>query len=199
MLRPDQQIISDMVPKDTFVLDLGCGDGAMLSYLISEKAVTGYGFDLDLESIDLCLKKGVNVVQRNLNDGLDDLEDNSFDVVIMAETLQVIKRPDLLLKAMLRVGKTCIVTLPNFGHWSCRLQLLSRGLMPVSENLPHQWYETPNIRLCTFQDFQNLCQACRFTILERRVVGTSYRPTLLSKLHPNLFGAFGLYRLCTPD
>lgn len=197
MLRPDQEIISDMVPESARVLDLGCGDGGLLSHLMSEKAAHGYGFDLDEKNIEHCLAKGVNAIQRNLNNGLDDLEDSSFDVVIMAETLQVMSRPDLLMKEMLRVGKTCIVTLPNFGHWQCRLQLLSRGLMPISKNLPHQWYETPNIHLCTFQDFQRLCAESDFSILERRVVGSRYRPTLASKLQPNLFGAFGLYRLST--
>lgn len=195
MLRVDQEIIADMVQQGDRVLDLGCGDGALLLHLQRTKQIRGYGLDLGVHDITKCLQNGVNVIEQNLDDGLLEFETNAFDTVIMAETLQATRRPDKLLAEMLRIGKTCIVTLPNFGHWRCRLQLLGSGLMPVFGHLPHQWYETPNIHLCTFRDFERLCLRCNFAILERRVVGLDYREDVLSSWLPNLFGAFGLYRL----
>lgn len=184
-----------MVQTGARVLDLGCGDGDLLEHLTKTKRVWGYGFDLDPDNIIKCLSRGVSVIQKNLDDGLGDFATDAFDVLIMANTLQAIHRPDALLKEMLRVGRTCIVTLPNFGHWTCRWQLLCSGQMPVSSNLPHQWYETPNIHLCTFRDFEALCKENNYSILERRVVASNYGTTRLSSSWPNLFAAFGLYRL----
>lgn len=195
MLRADQEIIADMVQQGDRVLDLGCGDGALLMHLQRIKQVRGYGLDLDAQNITKCLQNGVNIIEQNLDSGFFEFETNAFDTLIMAETLQATRRPDKLLAEMLRIGKTCIVTLPNFGHWKCRLQLLGSGIMPVFGHLPYQWYETPNIHLCTFRDFERLCRRCNFVILERRVVGLDYRAGMLSSWLPNLFGAFGLYRL----
>lgn len=194
MLRPDQRIIAEMVEHKARVLDLGCGDGALLQHLHNVKDVSGYGLEIDSDNIRSCLAAGVNVIQRNLNDGIEDLAHNSFDVLIMAETLQAMERPDKLLAQMLKVGHTCIVTLPNFGYWQCRWQLL-KGRMPVSKNLPHAWYSTSNIHLCTFVDFEQLCKDKGFQILERRIVDVNYRPSLMAGLLPRLFGMYGLYHL----
>ena len=195
MLRPDLRIIAKMVDAGARVLDLGCGDGALLQYLQDTKRVRGYGLEIDPKNIRACLDAGVNVIQRNLNDGLEDLARYSFDVLIMAETLQTIRRPDKLLEQMLKVSKKCIVTLPNFGHFSCRLQLLG-GRMPVSKNLPHEWYATPNIHLCTFADFERLCSDNNFQILERRIVDANYQLSRAASLAPRLFGMYGVYQLC---
>lgn len=195
MLRVDQEIIISMVSAGHRVLDLGCGDGELLATLQANKQVEGYGLDLDMDNITQCLAKQVNVIMKDLNEGLEDFEENDFDTVIVANTLQVTQRPDLLLKEILRVGRTCIVTLPNFGHWRCRSYLMFEGRMPVSNHLPHQWYETPNIHLCTFRDFEQLCQELELKIVDRRIVDADYQATLKSKLWPNMFGAFGLYRL----
>lgn len=194
-MQANQRIIIDMVQIGDRVLDLGCGDGGLLEHLQASKQVQGYGLDLDEKNITQCLAKGISVIEHDLNDGLEDFETKAFDAVIMAETLQVMKYPDLLLEQMLRVGRTCVVTLPNFGHYRCRRQLLSSGRMPVSRHLPNAWYETPNIHLCTFLDFEALCRKRQFNILERRIVDTNYQPSLMATIWPNLFGAFGLYRL----
>lgn len=194
MLRPDQRIIAEMVNHNARVLDLGCGDGTLLQHLQSAKGVSGYGLEIDSDNIRKCLAAGVNVIQRNLNDGIDELAHNSFDVLIMAETLQVMESPDKLLAQMLKVGRSCIVTLPNFGYWKCRWQLLM-GRMPVSKNLPHNWFDTPNIHLCTFVDFEQLCRDNDFQILERRIVDASYQSSLMARLLPRFFGMYGLYHL----
>ncbi len=156
-MQPDLALVSRWVEPGSRLLDLGCGDGALLAALSDEKQVTGYGLEIDEDAITRCVQRGVNVIEHDLDEGLAQFADNSFDVVIMAQTLQAIRRPAFMLDEMLRIGTQCIVTLPNFGHWRSRMHLLTHGRMPVLEHLPHEWYDTPNIHLCTIRDFEMLC------------------------------------------
>jgi methionine biosynthesis protein MetW len=197
-LRADLRIIADLINQGARVLDLGCGEGDLLAYLQLNKAVNGYGLEIDPDNITTCVNKGVNVIEQDLDGGLDNFDDGSFDMVIMTETLQSVKAPDRLLEEMLRIGRECIVTFPNFAHWRCRAYLALSGRMPISDHLPHSWYDTPNIHLCTFRDFERLCQARDFDIIERFVVDPEHVNGPLINRFPNFFGTFAFYRLGRP-
>ena len=193
-MRSDLQLIADLVQPKTRVLDLGCGSGELLSYLKTHKSVTGYGLDVDASNIEQCLKKGVNVIEHDLNRGLENFASNSFEIVVMTETLQSVKAPDQLLVEMLRIGNECIVSFPNFGNWRCRLQI-SMGKMPVSPHLPNNWFDTPNIHLCTCQDFEILCDRLNINIVEKKYVNSKHNSKPFIKVAPNLLSAFAFYRL----
>jgi methionine biosynthesis protein MetW len=192
MQRPDLTNIKQWIKPETRVLDLGCGDGTLLCMLRDELGVTGYGLEIESENIIQCLSKGINVIQRDLDAGLSDFDEQSFDYVIMTQTLQAVHFPDRLFKEMLRVGREGIVTFPNFGYWVNRLQLGFGGKMPVSKSLPAQWYDTQNIHLCTVKDFENLCRAHDIAILERVVVDRNHRANI--DFLPNLLGEIALFR-----
>ena len=194
-LRADLAIIAELIHAKARVLDLGCGEGELLAHLQTHKQVNGYGLDVDPEHIRICLDKGVNVIEQDLDAGLANFADNSFDMVVMTETLQSVRAPDSLLREMLRIGEECIITFPNFGHWRCRLQLAFLGRMPVAKHIPHSWFNTPNIHLCTFRDFENLCADLGFPIIERRVVDHQHMQSALGSLLPNLLGPVAFYRL----
>ena len=186
--RADFAAIAQWVKPAARVLDLGCGDGALFKYLKRERDISGYGVEIDDANVLACVKNGINVVQRNLEGGLREFEDQSFDYVILSQTLQAMRNGERLIREMLRVGREGIVTFPNFGYWNNRAQVL-RGRMPVSESLPHQWFDTPNIHLCTLHDFERFCDERRIRILERKVL-TGGRPV---HLMPNLLGALAIY------
>lgn len=194
-LRADLAIIAELIHPNARVLDLGCGEGELLAHLQKQKKVNGYGLDVDPEHIRICLDKGVNVIEQDLDAGLANFADDSFDMVVMTETLQSVRAPDSLLREMLRIGEECIITFPNFGHWRCRLQLAFLGRMPVAKHIPHSWFNTPNIHLCTFRDFENLCADLGFPIIERRVVDHQHLQSALGSLLPNLLGPVAFYRL----
>lgn len=194
-MRGDLVIIADLIKPGARVLDLGCGDGELLRHLAAEKGVNGYGVEKDADQISACVRAGVNVIEHDLDSGLARFPNDSFDMVVMAETLQAVTAPAMLLDEMLRIGEQCVVTFPNFGHWRCRLQLASRGRMPVARHLPHQWYDTPNIHLCTFHDFEALVNAKRLPIVDRRVVDSAHAGKGLVRRFPNLFGMTAFYRL----
>jgi methionine biosynthesis protein MetW len=194
-MRADLEIIQEWISPGSRVLDLGCGDGALLAHLRDHKQVGGYGLEIDPEKIAKCIERGVNVIEQNLDEGLGNFADNSFDVVVMTQSLQALRYPDKVLAEMLRVGKTCIITFPNFGHWRCRWYLTTKGRMPVSEFLPYTWYNTPNIHFCTFEDFERLCHAQGARVEERLAVDHEHRHNLGSRLWPNLLGEIGIYRV----
>lgn len=194
-LRPDLAIISEWIEPGSRVLDLGCGDGKLLDYLSRERDVDGYGLEIDPDNIVSCIQRGVSVIQSDLDAGLSDyFDDNSFDYVVMTQTIQAVHYPSRMLSEMLRVGREGIVTFPNFGHWSSRLQLALGGHMPQSRALPNEWYDTPNIHLCTLKDFEALCHRLEIDILQRNVVDTAHRSNIGMKLLPNLLGEIALYR-----
>ena len=194
-MRPDLEIIADLIKPNARVLDLGCGNGELLAYLQEHKAVNGYGLEIDEAQINECIRRGLNVLEQNLDDGLQRFDDHSFDMVVMTETLQAVKAPHHLLREMLRIGEECIVTFPNFGHWRCRLELALRGIMPMARHLPYPWYDTPNIRLCTFRDFEALCRELDLRIIERFVTDAEYLNRAALNRWPNQFGVIAFYRL----
>lgn len=194
ILRPEMKAIIKWLKPNSRVLDLGCGDGTLLKYLQDNLNVTGYGLEINNENIVQCIKNGVNVIQTNLDAGLSDFDNNSFDYVIMTQTLQAIQHPDKLLDEILRIGREGIVTFPNFGFWSCRLQLLL-GRMPVTASLSHQWYDTPNIHLCTLSNFEDLCKKKSIKILHRTVGDDKHLNHFRINLFPNLLGQIALYRI----
>jgi methionine biosynthesis protein MetW len=187
--RFDYELIASWIPAGSRVLDLGCGDGVLMAGLSATHGVTGYGIEIDDGGVLASVKNGVNVIQLDLETGLSGFEDDAFDFVILSQTLQAMRRSDLILKEMLRVGREGIVTFPNFGYWRHRLDIL-RGRMPVSEKLPYQWYDTPNIHLCTVKDFEDLCARVGAKILDEQVLHEGSIVTVL----PNLFGSLGVFR-----
>lgn len=197
-MRVDLQHVADFVEENSRVLDLGCGEGELLSHLQETKNINGYGIEKDQEAIEECIRRGVNVIEHDLNLGLDRFPDDSFDIVVMTETLQALESPRTLLKELLRIAERCIVSFPNFGHWRCRFQLLFRGRMPVAEHLPHQWFDTPNIHLCTFRDFDELCRSEGLQVIERSVVDPKYRKVSKKSSLSNMFGTTGFYVLGRP-
>jgi methionine biosynthesis protein MetW len=194
-VRADLNIISELIEPGARVLDLGCGTGDLLAHLQAIKGVNGYGLEIDPDNITTCIAKGVNVIEQDLDEGLANFPSDSFDMVVMTETLQSVREPHRLLDEMLRIGRECVVTFPNFGHWRCRAQIMFRGRMPVAQHIPHTWYDTPNIHLCTFDDFERLCRQKSLAIKERFVVDSRHDNRPLINRFPNFFGTYAFYRL----
>jgi methionine biosynthesis protein MetW len=193
-MRIDLNEIQHWIKQGSRILDLGCGDGTLLKFLIDTKQVQGYGLEIDAAQINTCIDKGLNVIEQNLDRGLGNFADKSFDTVLMTQALQTLHFPHLVLDEMLRVGKECIVTFPNFGHWKARFYLATRGRMPVSDLLPYEWYNTPNIHFCTFDDFEVLCHERNIKVINRQVVNEQSGQTLKDFM-PNLFGETAIYHL----
>lgn len=193
-LRPEQRLIADWIAEGSRVLDLGCGDGALLAALADEKRVTGYGIEIDPDNIVACVERGVNVLHSNLDAGLSDFDDRSFDYVIMTQTIQAMRFPARLIEEMLRIGREGIVTFPNMGHWKCRAQF-AFGRMPVTRHLPNTWYDTPNIHMCTLSDFEDLCEHDRIDVMERATVDSQHRAVIGMRLLPNLLAEIAIYRI----
>ncbi len=187
--RPDFAAIARWIPAEARVLDLGCGDGSLLRYLKEVRKVRGYGVEINDADIVSCIANGLNVIQNDLESGLADFEDNAFDFVILSQTLQATRHTAQLIREMLRVGQQGIVSFPNFGHWKNRLSIFN-GRMPVSPELPYQWYDTPNVHLCTLHDFEAFCREHRIEILDRRVMGGGHEISVF----PNLRGSTAVYR-----
>jgi len=193
-LRPDLALISEWIEPGARILDLGCGDGALLAHLARSRNVRGYGLEIDPDNIAKCLAAGVNVIEADVDDGLRDFRDGSFDYVVMTQALQAMQHPDRVIAEILRVGRTGIVTFPNFGHWRVRLAL-ARGRMPTTPALPEEWYSTANIHLCTVADFEDLCRERHWHVRRRSLMDHSRRDDAVLRLMPNLLSEVALYQL----
>lgn len=188
--RIDFEVISRWVPENSHVLDLGCADGNLLVKLTQDKKITGYGVELDDDNVRICVQKGLQVLQQDLEKGLTFFEDGSFDVAILSLTLQAVHKTEAMLREITRVGKIAIVSVPNFGYWPHRLAVL-KGRMPVSKTLPYQWYSTPNVRVLTMKDFVKLAEDLNYRILERVAITDEKEIRFL----PNLRGSLALFSL----
>ncbi len=155
-IRVDLQLIADMIEPDTRVLDAGCGNGALLDYLVHFKQVDGRGIEISTDGVKACVSAGLSAIQGDVETDLKDYPDGAFDYVVLSQTLQAMHEPKEVLAQLLRIGKRAIVSFPNFGHWQYRLYILQKGRMPVNDALPYQWYDTPNIHFCTIRDFVSL-------------------------------------------
>lgn len=193
-LRKDLAIIADWITPQSRILDLGCGEGELLAYLRTEKGVQGYGVEIEEARVVAAIRRGIPVIQQDLDQGLRNFADHSVDTVVLSLTLQASTYPRELLLEMLRVGREVIVTFPNMGHWHARWQLGVLGRMPMTDVLPHTWYDTPNIHLCTIRDFESLCRNSGIVIHQRVVLNDRRRETWRNRLLPNLFGEVALYR-----
>ncbi|MGM0541706.1 MAG: methionine biosynthesis protein MetW, partial [Pseudomonadota bacterium] len=193
-ITPEFKLISEWIKPNSRVLDLGCGSGQLLQHLIDTYGVTGYGMEIDPAKNIQAIQKGLNVIQSDLNshDLCDYFDRDSFDYVIMTQALQIVSRPDQLLEDMLAIGKQIIITFPNFGHWRNRAQLLFKGHMPKTDTLPYHWYDTPNIHMCTFNDFEALCEEKDIEVVARTVVNVAHRRTLGMSIAPNWLGEVAL-------
>ena len=191
----DIDIISDWFRPQSRVLDLGCGDGSLLSSLNQKHSILGYGLEIDSEAISQCITSGVNVVEQDLNRGLTNFPDNSFDTVVMTQALQAMRFPHLVLDEMLRIGQDCIITFPNFGYWRTRAYLNFHGRMPVTKQLAYQWYDTPNIHFFTYDDFEALCQERKIRVLRSQCLSEHFLDRQLLSLWPNMFTETAVYHL----
>ena len=194
LVRADRDLITGIVPTGSYVLDLGCGDGSLLSELKVKKGVDGRGIDIDENNLIECVEKGLSVCQSDLDNGLDDYPDDSYDYVILNQTLQVIRKPEKVIREMLRVGRFGIVGFPNFGQWRLRSGLLFRGRMPKSPSLPFEWYNTPNIHQLTIKDFRDFCLSRNISIIhEEYLIGGTWRNSKLWRSAANICALNGMF------
>ena len=189
--RPDFDVIAGWIQPGERVLDLGCGDGTLLRLLIETRGARGYGVDIDDANVLAAIANGINVIQSSLDAGLAGFVDNAFDHVVLSRTLQTVRHTQEILGAMLRVGREAVVSFPNFGYWKNRAAVLN-GRMPVSEDLPYQWYDTPNVRFFTMLDFEALCAEMNFLVRDRQVLDEQGR--IVTEEH-NFLGSLAVYRI----
>ncbi len=189
--RGDFDVIASWVQPGERVLDLGCGDGALLRRLIDVRGARGYGIELEDAAVLAALKNGINVIQSNLEEGLAGFGDGTFDHVVLSRTLQTVRHTEGILAEMLRVGREAVVSFPNFAYWKNRMAVMG-GRMPVSEDLPYEWFDTPNLRFFTILDFESLCQKMGLAVRERQVLDDSGRAVTEEQ---NFLGSLAVYRL----
>jgi len=189
------EVIKNWIDKESEVLDLGCGDGEIMNILSKEWGSTVLGVEINQDDINKCIQSGLNVIHQNIDEGLGNFSDNSFDMVIMSQTIQVLKEPKKALQEVTRIGNESIVTIPNFGYWTTRINLLLSGKMPVTGTLPNTWHDTDNIHLCTIKDFENLCSECRINIREKCFFNKFGKESVFAKVMPNLFATTAMYKI----
>ena len=189
------EVIKNWIDKESEVLDLGCGDGEIMNILSKEWGSTVLGVEINQDDINKCIQSGLNVIHQNIDEGLKNFSDNSFDIVIMSQTIQVLKEPKKALQEVTRIGNESIVTIPNFGYWTTRINLLLSGKMPVTGTLPNTWHDTDNIHLCTIKDFENLCSECGINIREKCFFNQFGKESLLAQMAPNLFATTAMYKI----
>ena len=193
--RADFDVIASWVAPGHRVLDLGCGNGALLRHLIDSRQVVGWGVEIDKSDVLAAIRNGISVIQSNLEDGLRDFADQSFDHVVLSRTLQTVRHTEDILREMLRVGREAVVSFPNFAYWK-NLRSVLNGRMPVSEDLPYQWYNSPNVRFFTLLDFEALCEQMALTVVERQVLDEEGQVVDADSARDlNLLGSLAVYRL----
>lgn len=195
--RGDHLLVAEMVPPGSRVLDVGCGDGALLNLLIARRGVDGRGIELSQSGVNACVAHGLSVIQGDADADLAAYPDDAFDYVILSQTLQATRRPKAVIEDLLRIGRRAVVSFPNFGHWRTRMQFLTEGRMPVNANLPEAWYETPNIHLCTIRDFVDLVEMLGAHMERAVALDATGRPVRVNApwWFWNLFGAQGVFLL----
>jgi methionine biosynthesis protein MetW len=193
--RADFDVIASWVEPGHRVLDLGCGNGALLRHLVDSRQVLGWGVEIDKNDVLAAMRNGVSVIQSNLEDGLQDFPDQSFDHVVLSRTLQTVRHTEGILREMLRVGREAVVSFPNFAYWK-NLRSVLNGRMPVSEDLPYQWYDSPNVRFFTLLDFEALCEQMALTVVERQVLDEAGQIVAADSARDlNFLGSLAVYRL----
>ncbi len=195
MMKTEYKIIASMIENNSSVLDVGCDNGTLMEYLKVNKNTNIRGIEISKEKVQTCIAKGLTVIEGNAELDLKQFPNNSFDYVVLGQTLQAFINPELVIKELLRVGKKAIVTIPNFGHWKVRLNLLTKGTMPITNSLPHDWYNTPNIHMCTIKDFVKFSEIIGFKIfkslaLKKKNISNINNSNLFFK---NLFGELGIF------
>ena len=194
-MKKEFKVIADLLPDNTRVLDVGCGDGSLMNLLVKEKNIEVRGLELEKQNVQECIYKGLPVIQGNAETELHQFPDQSFDYVILSQTLQAFYNPDQVLKELLRIGKSVIVSIPNFGYWKVRTSLLFFGKMPVTKTLPNKWYNTPNLHMCTIKDLFNYCDSQHINI--RKVIGLNEdKISLINKSNlelKNFFSKVGIF------
>ncbi len=194
-MKPEYKIITNMINEKSRVLDVGCNDGTLMEFLKKNKNVDIRGIEISKEKVQVCISKGLTVIEGNAEFDLKQFPNDSFDYVVLGQTLQAFINPEIVIKELLRVGKKAIVTIPNFGHWKVRLNLLTKGTMPVTKTLPNEWYNTPNIHMCTIKDFFKFSETINFKIFKSlALVNNSVSNINNSNLFiKNLYSELGIF------
>ena len=194
-MKPEYKIISDLIEKNAKVLDVGCDDGTLMEFLKTNKNVNIRGIEISKKKVQTCIAKGLTVIEGNAEFDLKQFPNDSFEYVVLGQTLQAFINPEIVIKELLRVGKRAIITIPNFGHWKVRLDLLLKGTMPITKTLPNNWYNTPNIHMCTIKDFFSFSEIINFKIFKSLAL-INKRVSNISKsnlLFKNLFSELGIF------
>lgn len=196
-IRFDLQLVASWIKPGSRVLDLGCGEGDLLNFLKTQKHIEGKGIERDEAKAARCIERGLSVLQGDMNEEIEDFPDQSFDYVVLSQTLQQVYEPDRLIRSILRIGRNGIVSFPNFSHWQVRWQLLSRGYAPVTPQLPYQWYDTPNIRVITLKDFKRFSKQVGFQIIKSAAINTNDRDKRgrLITFLPNIQATYGIFQI----
>ena len=194
-MKQEFKIISDLIDENSHVLDVGCGDGILMEYLVKEKKVNIRGIEISKTKVQNCIAKGLTIIEGNAEKDLKQFPNDSFDYVVLGQTLQAFVNPEIVIKELLRVGKKAIITIPNFGHWKVRLNLLIKGTMPITESLPNDWYNTPNIHMCTIKDFVKFSKIINFKIFKSLALTNKNISNINNSnlFYKNLFAELGIF------